>query len=45
MGANAGNPNDPEMQIGILRDTLKQLIAIDSPGKIVSLPYEYIAKV
>lgn len=45
MGANAGRPNDPEMQRNILRDTLIQLVEIDSPGKIVSLPYEYIAKV
>lgn len=45
MGANAGRPNDPEMQINILRDTLKQLVEIESAGKVVSLPYEYIAKV
>jgi len=45
MGANAGEPNNQEMQIGILRDTLRQLIEIDSPGKIVPLLYEYIAKI
>ena len=45
MGANAGEPNNKEMQRNILKDTLKQLVAIDSPGKIISLPYEYIAKV
>jgi hypothetical protein len=45
MGANAGEPNNPEMQTNILRDTLKQLIAIPSAGKIVPLPYEYIANV
>jgi len=45
MGANAGEPNNPEMQKAILKDTLKQLVAIDLPGKIVPLPYEYIAKV
>lgn len=45
MGANAGRPNDLEMQINILRDTLKQLVEIESAGKVVSLPYEYIAKV
>lgn len=44
MGANAGEPNNPVMQTAILKDTLKQLIEIDSPGKIVPLPYEYIAK-
>lgn len=45
MGANAGEPNNVEMQINILRDTLKQLIAIPSAGKIVPLPYEYVANV
>lgn len=45
MGANAGAPNDKEMQYNICKDTLAQLIAIDTPGKIVPLPYEYAAKV
>jgi glycine reductase complex component B subunit gamma len=45
MGANAGAPNDPEMQRNILKDTLRQLVEIESAGKIVPLPYEYIAKV
>ncbi|MCH4010135.1 MAG: hypothetical protein LKH35_05255 [Companilactobacillus sp.] len=45
MGANAGEPNNVEMQTGIVKDTLKQLIEIPSAGKIVPLPYEYIAKV
>lgn len=45
MGANAGEPNNVEMQKNILKDTLRKLIEIDTPGKIVSLPYEYIAKV
>lgn len=45
MGANAGAPNDKEMQYNIVKDSLIQLIKIDQPGKIVSLPYEYIAKV
>lgn len=45
MGANVGEPNNPEMQRGILLDTLKQLIEIDTPGKIVTLPYEYNAKI
>jgi D-proline reductase (dithiol) PrdB len=45
MGANAGEPNNVEMQTNILRDTLKQLIAIPSAGKIVPLPYEYVANV
>ena len=45
MGANAGEPNNIEMQTNILRDTLKQLIAIPSAGKIVPLPYEYVANV
>ena len=45
MGANAGAPNDPEMQRGIVKDSLEQLIEIPSAGKIVPLPYEYNAKV
>jgi D-proline reductase (dithiol) PrdB len=45
MGANAGEPNNAEMQRNILRDTLEQLVKIPSAGKIVSLPYEYVAKV
>ncbi len=45
MGANAGAPNDAKMQYNIVKDTLMQLEKIDSPGKIVPLPYEYIAKV
>lgn len=45
MGANAGKPNDPEMQTNILKDTLMQLVKIESAGRVISLPYEYIAKV
>ena len=45
MGANAGEPNNIEMQTNIVKDTLKQLIEIPSAGKIVPLPYEYHAKV
>lgn len=45
MGANAGEPNNKQMQTEILKATLNQLIAIDSPGKIVPLPFEYVAHV
>jgi len=45
MGANAGAPNNKEQQYNIVKDTLAQLVKIDQPGKIVPLPYEYIAKV
>lgn len=45
MGANAGAPNDANMQYNIVKDALMQLEKIDSPGKIVPLPYEYVAKV
>ena len=44
MGANAGEPNNPDMQRDIVKATLEQLVAIDTPGKVVSLPFEYIAK-
>lgn len=45
MGANAGQPHNIEMQTNIVRDTLLQLVEIQTPGKIVPLPYEYVAKV
>jgi D-proline reductase (dithiol) PrdB len=45
MGANAGEPNNKEMQISILRDTLVKLIEIQTPGRILSLPYEYVAEI
>ena len=45
MGANVGEPHNVEMQTGILKDTLEQLEKLDSPGKIVPLPYEYIANI
>lgn len=45
MGANAGEPHNKEMQRDILKATLNQLIEIRTPGKIVPLPFEYIAKI
>lgn len=45
MGANAGEPNNIKMQLAIVKDSLEQLIKIEIPGTIVSLPYEYDAKV
>lgn len=45
MGANAGAPNDREMQYNIVKEALIQLTKIDQPGKIVPLPYQYVAKV
>lgn len=45
MGANAGEPHNVEMQTGILKDTLLQFEKLDQPGKIVPLPYEYIAQI
>jgi D-proline reductase (dithiol) PrdB len=45
MGANAGEPNNADMQINIVRDSLAQLKEIQTPGRIVKLPYEYIAEV
>ena len=45
MGANAGEPNNPEMQKEIVKATLEQLVKLESPGKVVPLPFEYIAKV
>lgn len=45
MGANAGEPHNIEQQTQIVRAALEQLITLDAPGKVVSLPYEYIAKI
>ncbi len=45
MGANAGKPHDIVMQTGIVKDTLAQLEILQSPGKVIPLPYEYVAKV
>lgn len=45
MGANAGEPNNKEMQRAIVKDSLKNLVSIENAGDIVSLPYEYIAHV
>ena len=43
MGANAGAPNDVEMQTAIVKATLELLETIETPGKIVPLPFEYHA--
>ena len=45
MGANAGEPNNVEMQTAIVKATLEVLVSIESAGKVVPLPYEYVAKV
>ena len=45
MGANVGQPNNVEMQTNILKDTLRNLVGIETPGKIVTLPYEYRAQI
>jgi hypothetical protein len=43
MGANAGEPHNVEMQTNIVKATLEQLEKIQTPGKIVPLPFEYHA--
>ena len=45
MGANAGEPNNVEMQTAIVKATHEALVSIESAGKVVPLPYEYVAKV
>ena len=45
MGANAGEPNNKEMQTNLLKDTLVKLIEIQTPGRILPLPYEYVAEI
>lgn len=45
MGANAGEPNNIEMQTEIVKATLTEMMKMESAGKCVSLPFEYVAKV
>ncbi|ACB86267.1 D-proline reductase (dithiol) [Natranaerobius thermophilus JW/NM-WN-LF] len=45
MGANVGPPNDVKVQKNIIREALQNLIEIDEPGKFISIPYEYQAKI
>ncbi|SIN87602.1 D-proline reductase (dithiol) PrdB [Peptoclostridium litorale DSM 5388] len=45
MGANAGEPNNREMQYSIVKDTLSKLMEIQTPGRIMPLPYEYSANI
>ena len=45
MGANAGGPHNVEQQTAIVKDTLRQLEEITTPGTVVPLPFEYQAKV
>ena len=45
MGANAGAPHNVEQQTAIVKATLEQLEEITTPGTVVSLPFEYQAKV
>lgn len=45
MGANAGEPNNVEQQREIVKASLEWLVKIESAGKIVPLPYEYVAKI
>ena len=41
MGANAGAPNNKEMQTGIIKDALGCLMEFDHFGQNKILPYEY----
>jgi D-proline reductase (dithiol) PrdB len=45
MGANVGEPHNRAMQAAIVRAALHHLMAIDTPGTIVPLAYEYRARV
>ena len=45
MGANAGEPNNVEMQYNIVKDSLSKLVEIQTPGRIIPLPYEYTANI
>lgn len=41
IGSNAGEPNNVEMQIGILKDSLQCVEEFDHFGQLKLLPYEY----
>ena len=43
MGANAGAPHDVDMRTAIVKSTLYLLQTIETPRKMVPLPYEYHA--
>ena len=43
LGRTAGKPGDPENQRNVMRDTLAAFAAIDTPGDIVQLEYEWTA--
>ena len=45
MGVNAGEPHNMDMQYGIVKEALEQLEILESPGQVVPLDYEYVAKV
>ncbi len=45
MGANAGEPHNIPMQTGIVKGALQALKEIETPGKILPLPFEYIAHI
>ncbi len=45
MGANVGEPLNRAMQTAIVRDALHYLVAMQAPGEIVPLPYEYRGRV
>jgi D-proline reductase (dithiol) PrdB len=41
LGRQCGKPNDPELQLSILKATLDVLMTASTPGEIVDLPFEY----
>lgn len=41
IGSNAGEPNNPQMQTAILKDSLNAVVEMESFGEMKVLPYEY----
>ena len=39
LGHQTGKPHEPDLQRSIVRDALRAMETIDSPGTIVTLPY------
>jgi hypothetical protein len=41
LGNQCGKPNDADLQLRILKDTLDVLVSASTPGEIVDLPYQW----
>jgi len=44
LGHQTGKPHQPELQRNIVRDSLRAMVAMTTPGTIVTLPYVWDEK-